>query len=67
MTYEMSLLEREQQGLLRGRAEGMTKSTEDKSPFSSSTDRSFRIVTSETWSKSANSSTATRRLLPRSC
>lgn len=28
-TYEMSLLEREQQGLLRGRAEGMTKSPED--------------------------------------
>ena len=29
MTYEMSLLEREQQGLLRGRAEGMTKGTEE--------------------------------------
>ena len=29
MPYEMSLLEREQQGLLRGRAQGMTKGTED--------------------------------------
>ncbi len=29
MPYEMSFLEREQQGLLRGRAQGMTKGTED--------------------------------------
>lgn len=29
MPYEMSLLEREQQGLLRGRAEGITKGTEE--------------------------------------